>query len=195
MFSPSRARFGRSGHLARLMRYLPAYSPITRFPSCFAINPVGCATSRSTTPLSTTSGRRHPEENDTFNHALAELRGEEHQQIADAYDWTGTNTLVDVGGGIGSLLAAIMGSRPKIHGVLVEQPELLPGADRLLRDRGVRDRCELLAGNFFKNIAATGEVWTLSQVLHDWPDAKCLEILRRCREAMRPEDRLLVIEM
>ncbi len=139
--------------------------------------------------------RRHPEENDTFNHALAELRGEEHQQIADAYDWTGTNTLVDVGGGIGSLLAAIMGSRPKIHGVLVEQPELLPGADRLLRDRGVRDRCELLAGNFFNTIAATGEVWTLSQVLHDWPDAKCLEILRRCREAMRPEHRLLVIEM
>jgi hypothetical protein len=139
--------------------------------------------------------RRHPEENDTFNRALAELRGDEHQQIADAYDWTGTNTVVDVGGGIGSLLAAIMASRPKIHGVLVEQPELLPGADRVLRDRGVRDRCELLAGNFFNTIPATGEVWTLSQVLHDWPDTKCLEILQRCREAMRPTDRLLVIEM
>jgi hypothetical protein len=139
--------------------------------------------------------RAHPEENDTFNRALAELRGEEHQQIADAYDWTGTKSVVDVGGGIGSLLAAIMASRPRIHGVLIEQPELLPDADRVLRERGVWDRCELLAGNFFDPISATGETWTLSQVLHDWPDEKCLEILRRCREAMRPTDRLLVIEM
>ena len=56
----TRARFGHLGHLARLMRYLPAYSPITRSLSCFAINPVDYATSRSTTPLSTTLGRRQP---------------------------------------------------------------------------------------------------------------------------------------
>jgi len=139
--------------------------------------------------------RRHPEENETFNRALAELRSDEHQQIANAYDWSGTNTVVDIGGGIGSLLAAIMASRPGIRGVLVEQPELLSDADRVLRDRGVRDRCELLAGNFFDPIHAAGDAWILSQVLHDWPDAKCLEILRRCREAMRQTDRLLVIEM
>jgi len=139
--------------------------------------------------------RRHPEFGETFNRALAELRGEEHQQIAAAYDWTGVNTVVDVGGGIGSLLAAIMANRPGIRGVLLEQPELLPEADRVLSGRGFRDRCELLAGNFFGPIAARGEVWTLSQVLHDWPDAQCLAILRRCREGMRPTDRLLVIEM
>jgi len=139
--------------------------------------------------------RRYPEENETFNRALAELRGAEHQQIADAYDWTGVHTVVDVGGGMGSLLAAIMASRARICGVLLEQPELLPAADRVLSERGIRDRCELLAGNFFASIPARGDVWTLSQVLHDWPDAECLTILRRCREAMRPTDRLLVIEM
>jgi hypothetical protein len=139
--------------------------------------------------------RRHPEENETFNRALAELRGEEHQQIAAAYDWTGVNTVVDVGGGIGSLLAAIMVSRAKIRGVLLEQPELLPEADRLLAERGIRDRCQLLAGNFFAPITTCGEVWTLCQVLHDWPDAECRTILGQCREAMRPTDRLLVIEM
>jgi len=139
--------------------------------------------------------RRHPEENETFNRALAELRGEEHEQIADAYDWSGVGTVVDVGGGIGSLLAAIMASRSKIRGVLLEQPELLTDADRLLAERGVRQRCELLAGNFFDSISASGEAWTLCQVLHDWADADCLTILRRCRDAMRPTDRLLVIEM
>ena len=139
--------------------------------------------------------RRHSEEGETFNRALAELRGEEHQQIADAYDWTRVNAVVDVGGGIGSLLAAIMANCPELRGVLLEQPELLPEAHRLLSERGCRDRCELLAGNFFDPIPASGEVWALSQVLHDWPDAQCRAILRRCRDAMRPTDRLLVIEM
>jgi ubiquinone/menaquinone biosynthesis C-methylase UbiE len=139
--------------------------------------------------------RRHPQENETFNRALAELRGEEHQQIADAYDWSGVHTVVDVGGGIGSLLGAIMVSRSRIRGVLLEQPELLAEADRVLSERGVRNRCELLAGNFFDSISTSGEAWTLCQVLHDWPDADCLRILRRCRDAMRPTDRLLVIEM
>ena len=139
--------------------------------------------------------RQHPEENETFNRGLAELRGEEHQQIADAYDWTGVNTIVDVGGGVGSLLVAILENRRAIRGMLVEQPELLADADLVLSKRGVRDRCKLLAGNFFDRIPAAGDVWALSQVLHDWPDAECRTILQRCREAMRPTDRLLVIEM
>ena len=139
--------------------------------------------------------RKHPEENETFNQGLAELRGEEHQQIADAYDWTGVNTVVDVGGGVGSLLVAILEKRPAIRGVLLEQQELLRDADRMLAKRGVGDRCELLAGNFFNSMPAAGEAWTLCQVLHDWPDEECRGILRRCREAMRPTDRLLVIEM
>jgi hypothetical protein len=139
--------------------------------------------------------KKHPKEGETFNRALAELRGEEHQQIANAYEWKGVNAVVDVGGGIGSLLAAIMKNHPEIRGVLLEQPELLVDADRALSEHGLRDRCELRAANFFEPIAATGSIWTLCQVLHDWPDAQCLEILRRCREAMRRTDRLLVIEM
>ncbi len=139
--------------------------------------------------------RQHPEEGETFNRALAEMRGDEHRQIAEAYDWAGVNTLVDVGGGIGSLLAAALEKQQALRGVLIEQPEVLPDADRILSERGVRDRCELVAGSFFDPISAVGEVWALCQVLHDWPDADCRAILQRCREAMRPTDRLLVIEM
>lgn len=139
--------------------------------------------------------RRHPEENETFNRALAELRGDEHQQIADAYDWAGVNCVVDVGGGVGSLLVAILEKRRGIRGVLIEQAEVLPGADRALCERGVRERCELLAGSFFDRISAAGEIWALCQVLHDWPDTECHTILQRCREAMRKTDRLLIIEM
>ena len=138
---------------------------------------------------------RLPDEHEMFNQALADLRSDEHQQIAGAYDWTHVKTVVDVGGGAGSLLAAILEKHQVTRGVLVEQPEVLPDADRLLSERGVRGRCEFLGGSFFDPIATTGEVWTMCQVLHDWPDAECRAILQRCRDAMQDTDRLLVIEM
>jgi hypothetical protein len=139
--------------------------------------------------------RRLPDEYEMFNRALADLRGDEHRQIVDAYDWSDVKTVVDVGGGAGSLLAAILEKHERKRGVLVEQQEVLPDADRLLSQRGVRHRCEFLGGSFFDPIAATGEVWTMCQILHDWPDAECRAILKRCRDAMRDTDRLLVVEM
>jgi len=139
--------------------------------------------------------QRLPDEHEMFNRALADLRSDEHQQIAGAYDWTDVKTVVDVGGGAGSLLAAILETHEGIQGVLVEQPEVLPDADRLLTQRGVRGRCEFHGGSFFEPIATTGEVWTMCQILHDWPDAECRAILQRCRDAMREADRLLVMEM
>lgn len=139
--------------------------------------------------------RRRPDEHEMFNRALADLRSDEHQQIAGAYDWTGVKTVVDVGGGAGSLLAAILEKNLGARGVLVEQPEVLRDAEPLLSERGVRDRCEFLGGSFFEPMATAGEAWTMCQVLHDWPDAECRAILQRCRDAMRDTDRLLVVEM
>ena len=139
--------------------------------------------------------RKHPEDGVTFGRALAELRGNEHQQIADAYDWTAINTVVDVGGGVGTLLAAILGNQPAMRGTLVEQPFVLADADRVLTERGVRARCELVGASFFNPIPAVAEVWTMCQVLHDWADADACTILTQCRHVMRPTDRLLVAEM
>src|SRR5262245_7402311 len=132
--------------------------------------------------------RRLPDEYEVFNRALADLRSDEHQRIAGAYDWSGVNTVVDVGGGAGSLLAAIVETHPGKRGVLIDQPEVLPDADRLLSARGVRDRCDFVGGSFFEPIATTGEVWAMCQILHDWPDAECRAILSRCRESMRETD-------
>ena len=136
-----------------------------------------------------------PEMGETFNRCLAELRGDEHRQIANAYDWTGAKTVLDVGGGVGSLLAAILEKQPGLCGILLEQPSVLPQAEQLLSERNIRERCKLIGGSFLDPIPAVAEVWTLSQVLHDWPDAECRTILGCCREAMRPNDRLLVLEM
>lgn len=138
---------------------------------------------------------QHPDEAEAFNQMLAEVRGDEHRQIAEAYDWTGIDTIVDVGGGVGSLLSSILEKQPSARGILVDQPVVLPAAERFLAERGLSDRCDLIGESFFDPISATGEAWSLSQVLHDWPDKECCAILNRCRQAMRDSDRLLVSEM
>jgi hypothetical protein len=139
--------------------------------------------------------RDHPEDNAAFNRGLAEIRKDEQAAIAAAYDWAGVASVVDVGAGAGALLASIVAGNPGVRGILFDRPDVLPDANRLLMERGVRERCELVGGSFFEPMQIAGDVWILSQVLHDWPDAECRTILLRCRERMNAGDRLLVIEM
>lgn len=139
--------------------------------------------------------RDHPEDNAAFNRGLAEIRTDEQAAIAAAYDWTGVASVVDVGAGAGALLAWIVGENPRVRGILFDRPDVLPDADHLLTGRGVRDQCDLVGGSFFEPMQLKGDVWILSQVLHDWPDAECRTILSRSREQIRSGDRLLVIEM
>jgi hypothetical protein len=139
--------------------------------------------------------RDHPEDNEAFNRGLAEIRTDEQAAIAAAYDWAGVKSVVDVGAGAGALLASIVAGNPGVRGILFDRPDVLPDAEHLLKTRGVRERCELVAGSFFEPIEVKGDVWILSQVLHDWPDAECRTILKRCRERMSSGDRLLVVEM
>jgi len=139
--------------------------------------------------------RDHPEDNEAFNRGLAEIRTDEQAAIAAAYDWNGVKSVVDVGAGAGALLASIVSENPGVRGILFDRPDVLPDAEHLLKRRGVRERCELVGGSFFESIDVNGEVWILSQVLHDWPDAECRTILKRCRDRMSSPDRLLVVEM
>ena len=104
-------------------------------------------------------------------------------------------TLVDVGGGTGTLLAKVLARRPEIDGVLVERPGMLALAGRYLSDQGVADRCELVEGDFFSSVPGGGDVYVLKSVLHDWDDDRCVAILRTCRAAMDGSARLAMIEM
>jgi len=139
--------------------------------------------------------RDHPEDNVAFNRGLAEIRKDEQAGIAAAYDWTGVTSVVDVGAGAGSLIASVLCANPQIRGTLFDRPDVLPDSDDLLKARGVRDRCDLVGGDFFEAMSVSGDVWMLSQILHDWSDAECRKILMRCRERMKSDNRLLVIEM
>ncbi len=102
--------------------------------------------------------------------------------------------VVDLGGGRGELLAAILARRPELTGALFELPEVLAGATALLRDAGVASRCRLVAGDLFAEVPAGGDLYLLKAVLHNWDDAAALRILRNCRKAMSPRARLVIVE-
>ncbi|MDH6109419.1 cyclopropane fatty-acyl-phospholipid synthase-like methyltransferase [Kitasatospora sp. MAP12-15] len=105
-------------------------------------------------------------------------------------------TLVDIGGGEGGLLAKVLARHREARGVLVELPETLGLARARLTEAGCADRVDFVAGSFFDpdTVPRGADVYTLSRVLHNWDDVGAATILRRVREAMPPEGRLLVFE-
>jgi hypothetical protein len=130
-----------------------------------------------------------------LNEANAVKAANSHRAIVDVYDFSDVNTLTDVGGGHGALMAEILGANPLMKGIVADLPSVLQGAKRLIRTRGIEDRCEAVACDFFNEVPAGSDAYLMSHILHDWADEKCITILRNCHKAMKPESKLLVIEM
>jgi hypothetical protein len=101
---------------------------------------------------------------------------------------------VDVGGGQGALLIAILGCTPGARGVLFDLPNVIAAASGVIAASGLADRCDLIAGDFFGQVPTGGDLYLLKRVLHDWNDERAAAILRACRAAMSEDSRLLVIE-
>jgi hypothetical protein len=106
----------------------------------------------------------------------------------------GVRTVVDLGGGDGSLLATVLARQPAARGILVELPEAARQARRRLTELGLRDRVQIVEGSFFDTVPGDGDLYVLCRVLHNWTDASALEILRRAHDRMPPGARLLVVE-
>jgi O-methyltransferase len=136
----------------------------------------------------------HPEEGAIFAGAMGELTELYAATIAATYPWNGLRRLCDVGGGCGTLLAEILLRQPRLTGVLFESAGVLAAARAFLAERGVAGRVELVAGSFFAGVPAGCDAYLLKNVLHDWDDDRCREILGACRRAMREGALLLIIE-
>ncbi|HET8658491.1 MAG TPA: methyltransferase [Micromonosporaceae bacterium] len=109
-------------------------------------------------------------------------------------DLSGVGTLVDVGGGNGTLLAEALTAHPRMRGVLLERPDAVAAARARLGEAGLADRVRFVAGSFFDTVPAGGDAYVLARVLHNWNDEHALEILRRVHAAAPPGARLLVLE-
>jgi cyclopropane fatty-acyl-phospholipid synthase-like methyltransferase len=138
--------------------------------------------------------RGHNEQGATFDTYLAEETFAQGEAIAEALDWSDAHTIADIGGGYGGLLAAILRAQPQLAGLLFDTPETVAQATPFLASVGVADRVTLVAGDFFAEIPVQADRYLLKGVLQQWDNAEAIVILRKCRAAMSPRAKLLVVE-
>ena len=130
-----------------------------------------------------------------FHGAAAELTKLTAIDVVRAYDFSGLDRIVDVGGGCGELLAAVLLAAPAARGVLFDLPPAVELGRAQLETLGLAARCEFVAGSFLDSVPAGGDVYILKSVIHDWNGADCQRILRNCRKAMGGGRILLIEEM
>jgi SAM-dependent methyltransferase len=135
-----------------------------------------------------------PEAAALFNQAMVELTRLEAADIVRACDFSTSKRIVDVGGGFGELLAAILQANPETRGVLFDRPHAMEGARALMVAARLADRCEFIAGDFFETIPGGADAYLLKSVIHDWDDERSIAILRNCRRAMNGAAKMLLVE-
>jgi SAM-dependent methyltransferase len=128
-----------------------------------------------------------------FNAAMNSGSAMSGPAVTAAYDFSRFTKIVDVGGGQGLLLHAILTAAPQTRGVLFDFPEVVAGA-ALLRSGDVAGRCEIVGGDFFESIPDGGDVYILKGVIHDWNDREAVKILNSCRRAVASGGKLLLYE-
>ena len=115
-------------------------------------------------------------------------------QIVPAYDWGALGHVVDVGGGNGALMIAMLSTFPALRGTVLDLPKAAAGARRALAAAGLDERCDVVTGSFFDPLPAGADGYVLSAIVHDWGDEPATAILRRCADAARPAGRVFVVE-
>ncbi|WP_213288442.1 methyltransferase [Bradyrhizobium sp. sGM-13] len=137
---------------------------------------------------------RSPEYVDKFNAAMVELTRLVTPNVLRSYDFSGIRHLMDVGGGSGELLGPIAQQNRKLRGTVFDLPRCAEAASKHLRQIGVDDRVEFVAGDFFKTVPAVADAIILKSIIHDWDDARSVTILQNCRKALPGEGKLLLVE-
>jgi predicted O-methyltransferase YrrM len=137
---------------------------------------------------------RHPEQNAIFNAAMTANSRRVDRAIVAACDFSRCERIADVGGGQGSLLAAILAANPETRGVLFDLPHVAATAAPVLEAAGVENRCEVVGGSMFESVPRGCAAYVMKFILHDWDDADCIRILQACRRAMPSDATLFVIE-
>jgi C-methyltransferase len=138
---------------------------------------------------------KQPELAELFNHTMTSISELTDGSVVAGYDFSAYPTIVDVGGGHGPLLAAILAATPGSRGVLYDLPRVVAGAPNLLRKHNVADRVHLAEGSFFDSVPGGGDAYILKNIIHDWPDEKAVQILRNVRAAVGPRATVLLVEL
>ncbi len=136
---------------------------------------------------------QHPEEAMIFDQAMASFSWVVSAAVAGAYDFSSSRTVVDLGGGDGSLLAGILRAHGHLRGVVADVPHVIERARQRLEAEGLSHRCGTAGVDFFKAVPPS-DTYLLKWILHDWTDEQSVTILKNCRNAMTADGRVLIIE-
>ena len=137
----------------------------------------------------------HPDAARTFDAAMAERGAAENEAVLAAWDFPQAGRVVDVGGGQGTLLAAVLRSREGLNGTLFDVAHVVERARPMFDAQGLARRWQAVAGDFFTDpLPAGADLYLLKKVIHDWEDTQAVAILTACARAMSPASRLLLIE-
>lgn len=128
------------------------------------------------------------------NEAMASMTRSAIPEILAAHDFGDIRALMDVGGGTGELLGAVLKKHPAMRGIVFDLPHCAEGARKHLSDAGVSDRCGFIAGSFFDPLPPGAEAIMMKSIIHDWNDERCVRILHNCRRVVQRGARLIVID-
>ncbi len=130
-----------------------------------------------------------------FDRAMSGITDKQLPGIVAACDLTSSKTVVDIGGGRGALITALLEANPHVTGILYDRPEVTEESQRRIDACGLSARCKAVSGSFLERIPREADTYVIKHVLHDWDDASVRTIFRNCRDAMAADDRLLILEM
>jgi ubiquinone/menaquinone biosynthesis C-methylase UbiE len=137
---------------------------------------------------------QHPENARVFNESMTELTAVVERAVLESYDFSPFGKIVDVGGGHGGFIASILGKNVQASGILFDAPQVVEGARKRIEAGALAERCEAVAGDFFKSVPAGGDLYTLKFIIHDWNDKQATAILKQIRRAVKESGKLLLVE-
>ncbi|MFB6824290.1 methyltransferase [Streptomyces virginiae] len=137
---------------------------------------------------------RHPELSADFKAAMSQATSETAATLPRAFDFSRFASVTDVGGGSGTLMAAVLEAHPALSGVVFDTADGLAEAAKTLARHGLEERCSLTAGDFFQAVPQGSDAYLVKSILHDWTDAQAVTILRNCRKALPAGGVVLIVE-
>jgi hypothetical protein len=134
-----------------------------------------------------------PELGSAFNRAMQAGAQARIAALSD-FPWHQVDTVIDVGGGNGTLVIGLLEQHPHLRGVVFDLPEVAEAASARVAEASLSDRCTIEKGSFFDGVPQGGGVYLLAKVLHDWDDDVAVKILQRVRESADEDTRLLILD-
>jgi len=131
---------------------------------------------------------------DVWNQAMSDFSHAVIPGIMGSFQFPATGTLVDVAGGNGTLLCAVLGQQPGLRGIVTDLAFTVPAAEAYIAAQGLSRRATVVAADFFSSVPAEADAYMMKFILHDWNDVDAGRILDTIRQAAKPSSQLLILE-